>query len=62
MDAEFELVSKFDDYYYYAIDRKGLEPGSTKKQCSLDVPCAQDGKAPRCCVNAVVSNESKGTR
>ena len=36
-----EYIKKFDDYFYYAITKKGKLAADTP-QCSLNTPCGQD--------------------
>ena len=54
-----EYIKKFDDYFYYAITKKGILAADTP-QCSLNTPCGSDDSfSSQCCVNAVIHNEAK---
>ena len=53
-----ESIKKFDDYFYYAITKKGVLAADTP-QCSVKTPCGNDGSViSQCCVNAVIHNEA----
>ena len=58
-----ELIRKFDQYFYYAMETKNLEIGSEQHQCQLDSQCGTEGGImTKCCVNAIMKNTTSNTQ
>jgi len=53
-------IKKFDEYFLYAIEAKGLEVGDPKAQCKLDTECGDEGHTQKCCVSALLVDKKTG--
>merc|ERR1719263_207987 len=50
-------IMAFDQFYYYAIDHMGAEPGSKKASCMTSNECTQTNQK-FCCANAVITDDN----
>ena len=57
-----ELIKKFDQYFYYAMETKNLEIGQVEHQCTIDSQCGKEGDVKtKCCVNAIMQDKESNT-
>ena len=52
-----EYIQKFDNYFYYAINTKGIDVTPEAPACSVNSPCGPNGPLAQCCVDAVIRND-----
>ena len=50
-----EVITKFDEYFEYALDQYNLRIGDPTPQCQLNSECSQ-GVITNCCANVVMVN------